>query len=443
MREKPGTQNGGSLFEGGQQRREFHGMRYQLVDEGAQLSFALQKENPVFQAITDLEADRKIGAGLTSELVEQAKGTPEHEFLVEAIERMSVGFILFDPEDRLVLCNARYRELYSHISSLLVPGAHYDDISAAVTKYIESMDHPARTDGWIRGGASTDDDNYQFHLSSGQWLEAQDARTESGGRIGIRADITARKEAEHGQAMENRRLRTALNDVGDISRKIGRVLTLLEDHADVLVGQVAGGDEESIPAAAGMVGCIQHMKKLSHRLTTWTGAERTEPGSVSFNDIIRGLEPMLVLAIGDRINIKTRTDNPVWETRVDEAQAEEAILHIASRARDAMPVGGTLVIETVNINLLQPQLSSSGSEHARPHVAVTLNFSGAEGGNEDADFLLASASDISTESTEIDDETLAPVRHLMEDCGGFLRVTSNGSAGIAVELCLPAHFGNS
>lgn len=118
------------------------------------------------------------------------------------------------------------------------------------------------------------------------------------------------------------------------------------------------------------------MQKLPNRLTSLTGAESIELEPISFNSIIRNVEPMLVLAFGDRLNIKTRADNPVWDTCLEEGQTEDAILHIASRARDAMPSGGTLVIETVNINLLQPQVSSSGMEHSGPHVVATLNFSG-------------------------------------------------------------------
>ena len=435
--------NSGSEAPSGQNRREFHGMRYQLADEGAQLSFTLQKGNPVFQAIVDLEAGREIGAGLTPELIEQAKGTAEYELLVESIEKMSVGFILFDPDDRLVLTNGRYRELYSHIAHLLEPGAYYDDISSAVTQFVEGVDHAVRTDGWIRGGAADDSDNYQVRLQSGQWLEAQDARTESGGRIGIRTDITARKEIEHGQAMESRRVRAMLDELADVAREFRRVVTLLDGHAQALLGQIGDTGSDAVPAAAGTVGCIQRMQKLSSRLTTLTGAEHTDLEPISLNTIIRNVEPMLVLAIGDRINIKTRADNPVWDTRLDEGQAEDAILHIASRARDAMPAGGTLVIETVNINLLQPQMSLSGTEHAGPHVVATLNFSGASGGEEDADFLLASASDLASEATEVDDEAMAPVRQLMEDCGGFLRVTSDGESGVAVELYLPAHFSSN
>ena len=428
----------------GQHRREFHGMRYQLADEGAQLSFTLQKGNPVFQAISDLESGREIGAGLTPELFEQAKGTAEYELLVEAVETMSVGFILFDPEDRLVLTNDRYRQLYSHISHLLEPGAYYDDISLAVAQFVEGVDHAVRTDGWIRSGTADDEDNYQVRLQSGQWLEAQDTRTESGGRIGIRTDITARKEVEHSQAMESRRVRAMMDELAEVAREFRRVVKMLDGHAQALVGQIEDAGGDAVPAAAGTVGCIQRMQQLSSRITTLSGAvEHTEVKPVSFNSIIRNVEPMLVLAIGDRINIKTRADNPVWDTRVDEGQAEDAILHIAAHARDAMPAGGTLVIETVNINLLQPQLSASGTEHSGPHVVVTLNFSGASAGEEDADFLLASASDLSSNATEVDDEAMAPVRKLMEDCGGFLRVTTDGQAGVAVEFYLPAHFSSN
>ena len=138
---------------------------------------------------------------------------------------MSVGFILFDSNDRLVLTNGRYRELYSHIAHLLEPGAYYDDTSSAVARFVEGVDHAVRTDGWIRGGAADDSDNYQVRLQSGQWLEAQDARTESGGRIGIRTDITARKQVEHGHAMESRRVRAMLDELADVAREFRRVVT--------------------------------------------------------------------------------------------------------------------------------------------------------------------------------------------------------------------------
>ena len=231
-----------------------------------------------------------------------------------------------------------------------------------------------------------------------------------------------------------------LEELTDVAREFRRVATLLDGHTQAIVGQIGDVSDAATPAVAGTLGCVQRMQKLSSRLTSLTGAESIELEPISFNSIIRNVEPMLVLAIGDRINIKTRADNPVWDTRLDEGQAEDAILHIESRARDAMPSGGTLVIETVNINLLQPQISSSGTEHSGPHVVATLNFSGASGREEDADCLLASASDLASEATEVDDEALAPVPQMMEDCGGFLRITTDGEAGVSVELYLPAHF---
>tara|TARA_B100000676_G_C17822201_1_gene703240 strand:+ start:168 stop:320 length:153 start_codon:yes stop_codon:yes gene_type:complete len=47
---------------------------------------------------------------------------------------------------------------------------------------------------------------------------------------------------------------------------------------------------------------------------------------------------------------------------------------------------------------------------------------------------------LASEATEADDEALAPVRQMMEGCGGFLRITTDGEAGVSVELYLPAHF---
>lgn len=84
-------------------RREFHSMRYQLVDEASQLSFVDVEHSPVFEALSIVETSELHRAPVTAGALNQLEGTETHSMLVEAVERMSVGFILFDAEDRLNL----------------------------------------------------------------------------------------------------------------------------------------------------------------------------------------------------------------------------------------------------------------------------------------------------------------------------------------------------
>jgi PAS domain-containing protein len=423
------------------QRREFHGMRYQLVDEATQLNFAAHLNNPVFRAIHEIESNQSV-TGLTFDALEAVRGSPEHDLLIDAVERMSIGFILFDPHDRLVLCNGRYRDLYPHIAHLLVPGEHYADIARAVAAFADAATHPIRTDGWMRSGtARADDGAYEVRLRGGTWLEAQDMRTANGGRVGIRTDITARKSAEHRQILETRSLQGTIEDLGTIAVEMRKVLDLAGGKLIDLARHLETTRETDGLALTGeLERCKIHLDELSHRLVALSGIENRIASRNNLNDIIRRIEPVLSLAIGDRVNLKHRTDNRVWDSLVDAETAGDAVLHVATRAHEVMPAGGTLVINTANVNLIAPYRDQPDSEHVGPHVLVTLTFSGAERGSEDAEYLLVNAIDIGAEPTEVIDEALESVRTLMRDCGGFLRVSTAGRGGVTVELGFPAYF---
>jgi CheY-like chemotaxis protein len=83
---------------------------------------------------------------------------------------------------------------------------------------------------------------------------------------------------------------------------------------------------------------------------------------VDLNEVVRGLEKMLRRIIGEDIELMTYLSDGLWRVRVDPGQIEQAIVNIVVNARDAMPQGGKLTIETANVEL--------DEEYARRHIAV-------------------------------------------------------------------------
>lgn len=118
--------------------------------------------------------------------------------LESAIESMSDGFVMFDAEDRLVVCNQRYRDLYAVSAPFIVPGAHFDDI---IRKGAQHGQYPqagedieafvAEIRAWHRG----DNPPMERLLPDGRWILVTERRTPDGGTVGIRTDITALKQA--------------------------------------------------------------------------------------------------------------------------------------------------------------------------------------------------------------------------------------------------------
>jgi PAS domain S-box-containing protein len=159
-------------------------------------------------------------------------------FLATALDSLSDGFVLYDAEDRLVLCNRRYREIYLESADLLRPGALFEDVVREGMRrgqYPESVGHE---EAWLATRMEAHrraDSTIEQRLPNGRWLRIDERRTSDGGTVGFRIDITSLKEAQQTAEAANRaksqflavtshEIRTPLNGV------LG-ALSLLDDDS--------------------------------------------------------------------------------------------------------------------------------------------------------------------------------------------------------------------
>ncbi len=118
----------------------------------------------------------------------------------EAFDSMEPGVVLYGPDDRLIFCNRRFREIYSEVADLLVPGAAYADITRAFYRkgYASrtDLDEEAYVQARIERHLNPDERDNEYLLENGTWIWASDRKTPDGGVIGTRLDITDKKEIE-------------------------------------------------------------------------------------------------------------------------------------------------------------------------------------------------------------------------------------------------------
>ncbi|MDN3568088.1 PAS-domain containing protein [Paeniroseomonas aquatica] len=128
----------------------------------------------------------------------EAERTRARAVLERAIETMPDGFVMFDAEDRLVVCNQRYRDLYAISAPFIEPGAKFEDIireGAKRGQYPQAGEDIERFVAEITAWHRSNQPSIERLLPDGRWLMVTDRETPGGGTVGIRTDITALKRA--------------------------------------------------------------------------------------------------------------------------------------------------------------------------------------------------------------------------------------------------------
>ena len=138
--------------------------------------------------------------------------------LIDAIEAISEGFVLFDRHERFVLANENFRQLWPTLDDILVPGTSFETISrTAVERRVldigdeEPEAYIHRTVEWQRACGEPD----ERRLSDGRWIRLAARRTRDGGIVGIRADITERKQAEEALKAARQQLVDAIESISE------------------------------------------------------------------------------------------------------------------------------------------------------------------------------------------------------------------------------------
>lgn len=177
------------------------------------------------------------------------------EQLFSAVEALQDGFVLFDAEDRLVLANSRYRELYPLTAPAMVEGATFEEILRYCVKMGEIADAIGREEEWLAERMSQHreaDRQFEQRLSDGRVLRIYEKPTPDGGRVGLRIDVTELHQArEHAEAANRAKsaflanmsheIRTPMNGIMGMAELLSET-SLSDEQANMLTTIRNSGD---------------------------------------------------------------------------------------------------------------------------------------------------------------------------------------------------------
>jgi PAS domain S-box-containing protein len=177
---------------------------------------------------------------------------------------------------------------------------------------------------------------------------------------GIIVDITERKALEN-QLQQSRRMEAVGRLAGGIAHDFNNLLTIIKGYAELAV-QRAGIQPELRADVQQIENAAERASMLIRQLLAFSRRQVLQPKIIDLNAIVVGLDKLLGRLMGEHIEMVTRCGTNVGHVKADPAQIEQVIMNLVVNARDAMPKGGRLTVETVNVDL--------DSTYARDHVTV-------------------------------------------------------------------------
>jgi hypothetical protein len=268
----------------------------------------------------------------------------------------------------------RRQELVGEQVEALVPQAVRAEHPAHRADYFADPQFRPMGEGQVLRAVHRDGHEFPVEISLGPLSTEQGpivsaAVRDISDRLAAQADrerLIAEAEQERVQRRlaQSQRLESLGQLVGGVAHDFNNLLNVILGYTGFVAEQVsdtAGGDRRWDATRADVEqirGAAERAARLTHQLLAFGRREVTKPEVLHLNDIVTGVEQMLRRTLGEHIDLVTTLDPDPWPVKADPGHLEQVLVNLAVNARDAMPAGGKLSIDTEN-TLVDPAYAAA------------------------------------------------------------------------------------
>ena len=254
------------------------------------------------------------------------------------------------------------------------------------------------------------------------------------GSVDVARDVS-RETALEAQLVEAQRMEAVGRLAGGIAHDFNNILTAISGFGELASAEVISGS----PVAEDIV----EIRKASDRAAALTRAllafsrrQVMQPSVLRLNEVVSDVSPMLARVIGEDVELVIRSAPELACTLADRSQLEQVVMNLVVNARDAMPDGGRLTIETANVDLDAEYVHTHVGAAAGPHVMLAVSDTGVGMTTE----VMEHAFEPFFTTKSHDKGTglgLSTVIGIVQQSGGTIDVYSEPGLGTAFKIYLP------
>jgi PAS domain S-box-containing protein len=255
----------------------------------------------------------------------------------------------------------------------------------------------------------------------------------AGGEIlGVTRDITARAQAE-ARLLQAQKLESVGRLAGGVAHDFNNLITVINGYSEMVLDSLPPGDPlregiDEIRIAS------QRATALSRQLLMLSRKQVVQTKAVNINEIVREVQSMLGRVIGEDIRLQSALSPEPGFVMADPGQLHQVLMNLAVNARDAMPQGGRLLLETANVTVS----AAEDRREVRPGEYVRLRVT--DTGTGMSKDVVAHLFEPFFTTKKVGEGTglgLATVYGIVQQCGGSILVSSEPGQGASFEIHLP------
>ncbi len=352
----------------------------------------------------------------------------------ELFDGAPVGLIRCLPDGRILAANAAATRItgYSSVAALL---------DASVADLCADESDRARVIGALERGETLQDLEIQGRRRDGVliWVTVNVRPVKDAGGRTLHyewslADITERRQLES-QLRQAQKMEAVGQLAGGVAHDFNNLLTVIGGRCYLMLAKL--DPDDALRREVELVrGAAERAARLTHQLLAFSRKQVLEPRVLDLNETVTGIEPLLRRLIGEDIEISVTRGSELGRVKADAGQIEQVILNLAVNARDAMPQGGRLVLETANVTV--DERTASRAHDLAPGSYVVLSVTDSGHGVDAA--TRAQIFEPFFTTKEVGKGTglgLATVYGIVKQSGGFIEVESEPGRGASFKVYLP------
>lgn len=367
-----------------------------------------------------------------------AEAESQRKTIAAAIATISEGFVLYDAEDRIVLFNEQFRDIYPGLADIIKPGTRFGQVlEAVISRSLVDLAGQSPQDWIAERKARHEHGGFAEYRYGGRFVRISERRIQGGGTVAVYSDITELRqqnlELEEARELSEVANRTKSQFLANMSHELRTPLNAIIGYSEILQEDAAdSGQEQIVPDLKKIEGAGRHLLGLINDILDLS---KVEAGKMdvfledidisSLLDEVKAIITPLVAKNGNKLELHLA--DHIGSMRTDRTKVKQCLLNVLSNA-SKFTRDGKLTVEVARL------------ETDRPMIQIAISDTGIGMSEEQLGRLFQAFSQADASTTKKFGGTglgLVITRHFCRLLGGDIIVASRVGAGSTFTITLP------